>query len=483
MTTFYQFAAILLIIYSICVSLIGINSPLGEGHHGFILGEKARPAIYWLRFGVIETKFGQLVNTEWELGKEKYNYNVHHPIGLPILIYLSFKTIGISEFSARLPVIFINVFSLVFFYLLVRNLFSERVATLSLFFFVFSPMFFYMRNFVSTEVFSLLFIFIVLYFYVNYVNTGKRKYLFSSAMFFFLGTFLSDWWVYFVLPIVVVHRIIYFKRKDTLFFIPISIISFSFYLLHVYIITGSLIGEGSHMGSLIERLLFRLNLSEESWSYCITFQSLLASIFENAKKFFTHTVLSLSLISLVLFKNVRNKEIGFLLISSISLSSILLIFSNITWIHDFFVLFLIFPIALFPSLFLLSLNASIKERTLLIIVTIILFLSEASHAYIKIHQWFTNSPPIVKFVAENPGNFLVTYYENPDYHQFRFYSDLRKVKMVRNRGELLNEIKSGDYNYIITMPDRLESKELLLYLRENYRSKVISHEYEVFFLK
>jgi ABC-type multidrug transport system permease subunit len=41
-----QAALILLFIYSIGISFIGINSPLGEGHHGFILGEKARPAIY-----------------------------------------------------------------------------------------------------------------------------------------------------------------------------------------------------------------------------------------------------------------------------------------------------------------------------------------------------------------------------------------------------------------------------------------------------
>ena len=55
--------------------------------------------------------------------------------------------------------------------------------------------------------------------------------------------------------------------------------------------------------------------------------------------------------------------------------------------------------------------------------------------------------------------------------------------MVRNKEELLNEIKSEDCDYIIAMPDRLDNKELLLYLRENYRSKVISHEYETFFLK
>ena len=93
------------------------------------------------------------------------------------------------------------------------------------------------------------------------------------------------------------------------------------------------------------------------------------------------------------------------------------------------------------------------------------------------------SPPIVKFVAENKGNFLVTYYESPDYHQFRFYSDLRKTKMVRNKEEFLRELLNEDYNYIIVMPERLDDKNFLLYLRENFRSVKVSNEYEVFYLK
>jgi 4-amino-4-deoxy-L-arabinose transferase-like glycosyltransferase len=483
MKNLFQAALILLFVYSISISFIGINSPLGEGHHGFILGEKARPAIYWLRFGIIETKFGQLVNTEWELGKERYNYNVHHPIGLPLLLYLSFKFLGISEFSARLPIVFVNAFSLIFFYMLMKELFEKKVALLSLFFFVFSPMFFYMRNFVSTEVFSLLFIFAVLYFYIKYIKSDNKKHLLLCGFFFFFGTLLSDWWVYFTLPTIIFHRLIYFRKKDTLIFIPISILSFSLYLLHVYILTHSIIGENSYMGSLIDRLLFRLNLNAESQMYKIGFQSLVATIYENSRKYFTNSLFSIFFISLVLLKKIREKEIGFLFVSSLSFFLILFLFSNITWIHDFFVLFLVFPIAAFCSVFLNRINLHRKEKIILLLTLLAVFLLESYHSYIKIHQWFITSPPIVKFVAENKGNFLVTYYENPDYHQFRFYSDLRKTKMVRNKEEFLRELLNEDYNYIIVMPEGLEDKNFLLYLRENFRSVKVSNEYEIFYLK
>jgi len=237
------------------------------------------------------------------------------------------------------------------------------------------------------------------------------------------------------------------------------------------------------MGNLIDRLLFRLNLNAESRMYKIGFQSLVATIYENSRKYFTNSLLSIFFISLVLLKKIREKEIGFLFVSSLSFFLILFLFSNITWIHDFFVLFLVFPIATFSSVFLNRINLHKKEKAILLLTLIAVFLLESYHSYAKIHQWFITSPPIVKFVAENKGNFLVTYYENPDYHQFRFYSDLRKTKMVRDKEEFLRELLNEDYNYIIVMPEKLDDKNFLLYLRKNFRSVKVSNEYEVFYLK
>ena len=84
----YEIYLSLLIIIFISYSLIGINIPWSNGHHGFIGGEKSRPAIYYLELGYLKTKFGQLAKNNWRIGKETYIYNVHHPVGLPLLISL-----------------------------------------------------------------------------------------------------------------------------------------------------------------------------------------------------------------------------------------------------------------------------------------------------------------------------------------------------------------------------------------------------------
>jgi hypothetical protein len=477
------FLLFLFCFYSLLISFIGINSSLSEGHHGFILGEKSRPAVYWLRFGYLKTKLGQLVNEEWELGKENYNYNVHHPVGLPLLISLSFKLFGISEFSARLVIIVVNLFSIIFFYFLVKEILNMKTALLSLFFFLLSPMFFYIRNFVAGEVFSLLFIFATLFFYIKYIKTEKRRYLFFSSIFYFIGTLLADWWVYFAILPIILHRYLFYKRYDMLVFLPISFLSFSFYLIHVYVLTGSFFGEKTFLGSLWERLLFRLNLSKESWQYGITFPSLLSKIFNYLTLYYTHILVSFSFFSfLLMLKEAKEKDISFVLITSFSFFLLLFIFSNITWIHDFFVLFLLFPMSVLPPLLFKKMGLMEKKEFLFILVVISLFLAEAIPTYFQIHKWFTNSPPIVKFVAENKGNFLVTYLENPEYHQFRFYADLRNVKTVHNLKEFFDLIKQEDFNYIIVQLNRPFDRDLFVYLENNFKSYKVSDEYMVFFL-
>lgn len=495
--SFYNVILLVLIFFYFAYSLIGINNPWSESHHGFVGGEKSRPAIYYLKFGYLETKLGQLTNEEWELGKEKLNYNVHHPIGLPLLISFSFLTFGISEFSARLVIILVNLTTIMFLYLFVKEYWGRKYAILSIFFMILSPMFFYIRNFTATEVFVLPFMISLFYLYVKWLKTKNKEFLYISFFVFIVGAFLADWWIYFIPPSLIFHYYFFVKGKNRkiLLFFPAIIFALLLYLFHVWVLTGSLIGKDSYWGNLLDRLLFRVNLDEASKTYNINFFNITGVIANNTVRYFTpiltYGTIAFILIYIIrLFKNKLDTKSGLLLTIFAIPVSILYIFSNITWIHDFFVLFFLLPIPVIFTNLIFGINDRfLKGRNyyfvILLIVVIFIFILSALPVYQQINEWFSSVNPLVKFVAENKGNFLVTFTEHPDNHQLRFYTDLRKVKQTDNRDELLKILETypDDFEYIIVTPSKLTDSNIMSYLNTNFKKQTISDEYEVFYLK
>jgi hypothetical protein len=190
------------------------------------------------------------------------------------------------------------------------------------------------------------------------------------------------------------------------------------------------------------------------------------------------------------FKKKLDEKEGLVLMIFITAISILYIFSNITWIHDFFVLFFLLSIPILFTSFLFGIEKKVFKGQkahfyIFLIVIISLFILYSIPMYKQINQWLYTIPPIVKFVAENKGNFLVTYEENPDYHQLRFYTDLRIVNQINTKEELLKVLDNNhdDFKYIIVMPNRAIDKDLLNFLEGNFKEYIISNEYTAFYFR
>jgi len=226
-------------------------------HSGFIGAERSIPAQYFLKYGLLKTKFGTVDRTYEENGAIAFHYNVHHPPTISYLIYLSFLFFGDHEWSARLVPIAANVVTILFFYLFASEFWDKKAALLSTLIMVFSPMFFYVRYFTAVETLFITATCIVLYFYAKWLNTGCDYYLGLSLLSFAVGT-LSDWPIYFIAPVVVAHALFFYRqakvkaRRKIVLFVPLAILTFLLYLSYVWIMTGDASGNQGYGDDLVQ---------------------------------------------------------------------------------------------------------------------------------------------------------------------------------------------------------------------------------------
>jgi len=144
-----------------------------------------------LRFGVPMGKVDNIYLTESGAGIgygiKPNSVWVYHSWAQYYLLGLTAFFIGFSEFSARLPFVIFGILSLIFLYLLAKELYGERVALYSLFLSSFSiSLINYTRQvrYYTLEVFGLLCFF---YFFIKAVNGNELKnWIFSSLSFIFL---------------------------------------------------------------------------------------------------------------------------------------------------------------------------------------------------------------------------------------------------------------------------------------------------------
>jgi hypothetical protein len=469
----------LIILFFVLYSLFGINLPWGYEHNGFIGAERSTYSMNYLKFGYKGSKLGLLTNIgSLETGKEQYEYNIHHPIGIHLLISFSFLVFGIHEWSARLVPILINVGTILIVYLFVKEYWKARAALFSAFFMVFNPMFFYSRNFLAVEHFAVFFWVVLLYIYVKWLKTEKSKYFYLIFITFALGT-LSDWQFYFAVPTIILH---YFgfvnkkkKNKKIVLLIPFSIFLFLIYLGHVWLLTGSMGGGNFGItGDLFGNFLFRLNISESSKQYNITLFGLLGKLYNNSLHFytkvltFTPILFFLLLLSKIFTKKAYEKD-GLPLLMFLSLLSYSLIFNNLFWIHPFYITVFNPTMAVLGALLVENSWSYVEEkrRTIRIIfyvlfIAILIIFSYDFYNHSK--QEYHNSnkvEPIIEFLSQNNNDIIVSFDEHPQAFTFRYYLSKVNVKDIRNRGELINFLnKKNSYRYFL-VKDKKSLKDFL----------------------
>lgn len=252
--------ALAISVFILSIFLIGQNldKPFWGEHdwNGARYGNIARN---YLRYGLIETKLGQVENSG-PAKRGEFEYYTRYPPLLSLLISLSYKIFGVSQWATRLvPLIFTSA-SLALIFLIGSKLFSLRVGVLASLLALATPMVEYFGKNPSHEPLTLFFILLAFYGYIQ-----AKTPLFLSGL---ILAQISAWAGYFLLPALTLSHLLQKDFKSIKKLIPFWILSagfFAIHLLHIKLLTGSVSG-GDLFGTLWQRAGLASNLQPEGFN-------------------------------------------------------------------------------------------------------------------------------------------------------------------------------------------------------------------------
>lgn len=489
-------------------SLPGIARPWGNDHNGFLTKEKSGFAINYLRFGFWNTKFGQKMDEGGTLDSshKRYSYYIRHPMGISLLTAFSFMLFGVTEWASRLVAILLNISILALLYRFFENYWDQKTALLALFFVVFSPMFLYIRHLLAFELLALVFISAMLYLYVKWQTTGRTRFLYLLFGAVSLGTFISDWQTYFLVPGIVAHNILFAKRKEkkVLLLLPLACLIFLVYIAYVKWLTGSIHGEGAG-GWLWGNMLLRMNLSESASSANITLAKWVAFFLTHYSSFYTPLlgVLTIMFFALCLFKLATRRRLteqeGLIVCCFFPFVLYFAVFSHAYLCCEFMNLFFLPVSGLFGATVILwilrvcgvRVGSGVKGVAGWILVggcaAVFLFLSYPRADTIYTIQ--NLDLPLNNFFSVHEDNVIVDFDEDGSFYQLRPYLQLRTVKRVWALDGLKAALhEAGNrYGFVVLKRGEPVDPELRSYLSANYPSQLIGNatleEYDFFDLR
>lgn len=225
---------LLLVAVSLSVLLIGINKPF-SGHHDWNNLYFSTIARNYIHYGPIQLGLGQLIGNNLPTSHEFYT---HHPQLFPLILAVFIGVLGTGVWVIRLAPIIFSCGSVAVFYLVLRKFFSWQASLLAVLFLIFTPMFLYFGKMADHEAFTLFFIILTIYFYLN--NNFKLT---------LLALFLGQWTGW---PAYYLAGFLFLWSKKPAFLL-LSIINFTLFLLNINYLTGSIFG-----GGLSDVFLFRM---------------------------------------------------------------------------------------------------------------------------------------------------------------------------------------------------------------------------------
>jgi len=296
-----------IILSALCLRSYKINSRWQGGHIGFNGAYYSMVARNHLRYGFLKTRFMSMRNTYFNPSEMKYN--LHHPPLVGILTALSFSWFGESERAARfIPIVF-SLASIVIIFLLVRELWGDKIALWASFFTAIMPMDVFYGP--QVEVFGSLVLFFILVSYLTYRKWRQKSsvgYLVLSLLCFLIAI-CTEWTGYYILILIGIEEISGRRHNRNfspllLSYIIIGIGGFILYLNTIRVIAGSIFG-----GGWIDSLLFRLNITAKSSLSSFTFSAYILKLGIYLFSYFGSPILLLSAIGfLQLFSSIKEKQ-------------------------------------------------------------------------------------------------------------------------------------------------------------------------------
>ena len=472
-----------ILIFAAILLSINLNKPF-IGHHDWNGAWYSNFARNFTRYGLIETKFGSVMNYDI-VSPPEFRYFTHYPPLLPILIFTSFKIFGIHEWSARIvPAIFsLGTISLV--YLMGRKFFDQRTAVLAAAFASVVPIMIYFGKMPVQEVLVIAPVLLSILFYFNFFEKSTKsnllKLLVSLAI-----SHLINWPGYYVTPLFFFHYLILKKNKNklkiALIFPLFSLLMFSIHIIHLTWLTGKPFG-----GGIIEALIYRLNLSEKPQDYTtfnfLRLQMRLLAIY------FTRLVLLFSTVTIFwiadqIKKNKLTKAVQLLIILAIFGMTHNLVFRNMAYIHDYMIIYLLPFFALsasfgfFLTVKYLKINSSIISILAIGLLLLVVLERRQFVNKLLLSRGFQEGVVLGKIIhnkSQSKDKILVL---SPDFKKYfevftGFYADRKIDYQLISRETLLTHLRSKEYRLIIAIPSRDTPESLISVLHGQYQETKI----------
>jgi 4-amino-4-deoxy-L-arabinose transferase-like glycosyltransferase len=427
-------------------------------------------------------------------------------MGISLLTAFSFVMFGVTEWASRLAAIVLNVAILGFLYRFYQLYWDRKTAVLALFFVVFSPMFFYIRHLVAFELLALFFTSAILCLYATWQTMGRRRDFCLLLGTVALGTFVSDWQTYFLVPGIVAHGLLFAKRRDkkVLLLLPLAALSFLAYVAYVRWLTGSIHGGGAG-GGLWGNMLLRMNLSDSARSAGISLGKWVDFFLTQYTAFYTpilgvFTILFFvtCLVKLAMRRRLTEQE-GLILCCFFAFVSYFAVFSHAYMCCEFMNLFFLPVSGLFGATAILGILRLFEGTTsprargiggwILVGGCAVSFLMVSYPKAKAIYALQNLDLPLNTFFAAHSDNIIVAFDEDAPFYQLRPYLQLRTVKRVWTVDGLqatLRDVGSG-FGFAILKRGEPGDSRLHSYLSGNYPSRVIANhpleEYDVFDLR
>lgn len=306
-----------------------INKPF-IGEHDWNGARYGNIARNYLRYGLISTKMGQVENSGI-VNVNEFEYFTHYPPILPLLISLSYKIFGISEWSTRLVTTLATSATLVLVFLIGKKLFDFITGLFSSILLLATPQVLY---FGKNPVHEPLVVMFVLLAFMGYLE--KKRWIFYFGL---VASEMTTWAGYFIVVGLTISALIKRDldelRKLRIVWI-VSVLVFLLHIAHTYLITGSLVG-----GDLIGVFLQRSAISESLQVEGLNFFNYLHRLRLWISNLYSFPLILLSIFGFILILKQSLQKGIYILSLLIFGSTYFLLFPNSSYIHNYLTFYLL----------------------------------------------------------------------------------------------------------------------------------------------
>lgn len=366
-----KYLVILILGISLNLLFININKPFW-GHHDWNSVVYSNIARNYIRYGYLTTKLGQVTNVDLQ-NSESFAFITHYPPLLPILISFSFRVFGQTELSARLVTITFSLIMVYFIYRLGKEIHSTFFGIVSATSIIFTPIFLYFGKLpvhdtvvpaVSTFGF---------WAYVKFIKEKRPKYYFLLILSLVVGG-LINWSALYLVVALIFHQLItdgkFKQTRKIIALVPISVFIFALHVFHVRLL-------GAETSNIFNNVLIRINPFLTADLYGFSVFKYLKQELLLIRQYYTWPIFVGSIIFFFSFligfvrKSLTNAQT---LISTLFIYGIiqLLVFSQLSFIHDYMIYYLLPFFALCFSYVVVESLSKLKTKVIYPIIVIAL---------------------------------------------------------------------------------------------------------------